>query len=346
MLTLGRESGLDAIGVTSAEPFEQARTAIDHRKENGLHDTMSFTFSKPERSTDPGTTLPGAAALIVGARSYRRQDVDPPDELSGRIARYSWVDHYAPLRSALRVLSVELRQLGFRARVMADDNALVDRAAAQRAGIGWFGKNANILLPGQGSWFVLGSLVTDAPLPVTEQVVADGCGSCVRCIDACPTEAIIAPGVVDARRCLAWLVQKPGVFPLEFREKLGDRIYGCDDCQEVCPPNRTVERKDPAPPAESDAQPWSDLLWMLESTDEELFAAHGRFYLPGRDANILRRNAFLALGNSLVDRTRRDSQQVEIEAALTRGERSVDPAVVDAAMWARQQWGARRSNES
>lgn len=343
LLVLGREAGLDAIGVTSAEPFDQARAAIEHRKENGLHDTMSFTFTKPERSTDPGTTLPGAATVIVGARSYRRQESDRPSVTSGRIARYSWVDHYAPLRSALRVLGVELRQLGFRARVMADDNALVDRAAAQRAGIGWFGKNANILLPGQGSWFVLGSLVTDAPLPVTADVVADGCGSCVRCIDGCPTDAIIAPGVVDARRCLAWLVQKPGVFPLEFREKLGDRIYGCDDCQEVCPPNRTIERKEPARLAEPDAQPWSDLLRLLESTDDELFAAHGRFYLPGRDINILRRNALLALGN-IVAESIENPQAEGIEAALVSGERSVDPAVVDAAEWARERWSRRRQS--
>ena len=130
---------------------------------------------------------------------------------------------------------------GWRARVVADDNALVDRAAAERAGLGWFGKNSNILLPGAGSWFLLGSVVTDAPLP-TAAPVGDGCGSCRRCLSACPTGALVGPGVLDARRCLAWLLQATGVFPFEFRVALEGRIYGCDDCQDVCPANRLVAR--------------------------------------------------------------------------------------------------------
>src|SRR6185295_8008395 len=103
----------------------------------------------------------------------------------------------------------------------ADDNSLVDREAAYLAGLGWYGKNANLLLPGQGSWFVLGSVVTDAPLPVAAAPATDGCGGCRRCLDGCPTGAIVAPGVVDARRCLAWLEQRPGPFPVEFRAALG-----------------------------------------------------------------------------------------------------------------------------
>src|SRR5262249_9416476 len=135
-----------------------------------------------------------------------------------------------------------LRIDGWKARVFADDNALVDREAAYRAGLGWYGKNANVLLPGAGSWFVLGSVVTDAPLLPDAAPQPDGCGACRRCIDGCPTGAIVAPGVVDARRCLAWLVQAPGDFPREFRVALGNRLYGCDDCQEVCPPNRRHAR--------------------------------------------------------------------------------------------------------
>src|SRR5690606_12172700 len=146
--------------------------------------------------TDPRVTMPEAAALVVGALRYDR--LIPPDEPldpSGRVARYSWVDHYATLREALGQVARLLVDQGWRARVLADDNALVDRAAAQRAGLGWFGKNANILLPGQGSWCVLGSVLTDAPLRPADEAVPDGCGTCVRCIDACPTQAIVAPGV-------------------------------------------------------------------------------------------------------------------------------------------------------
>jgi len=176
--------------------------------------------------------------------------------------------------------------------VLADDNALVDRAAAHRAGIGWFGKNANILVPGHGSWVVLGAVITDAELPAAAEPVTDGCGACRRCLDGCPTAAIVAPGVIDARRCLAWLVQAPGVFPAEFRVALGDRIYGCDDCQEVCPPNRR-----PGAVAAVGPDGWVDLLDMLAASDDELLDRHGRWYIARRDPMYLRRNALLALGN-------------------------------------------------
>lgn len=212
-------------------------------------------------------------------------------------SRYQWVDHYAALRGALRTIAVELKANGWRARVLADDNALVDRAAAHRAGIGWFGKNANILIPGHGSWFVLGSVVTDAPLPAVAQPVADGCGTCNRCIPGCPTDAIVAPGVIDARRCLAWLVQAPGDIPPEFRVAMHDRIYGCDDCQDVCPENRLAERRSAPPDAPPDAVPVADLWWLATADDAAILARFGRWWLPDRNPDILRRNAVVALGN-------------------------------------------------
>lgn len=333
-LALAHSAGLDAVGITTVAPFVEARAAIEDRKRRGFADTMGFTFAKPERSTDPGSTLPGAASLIVAARRYKRADELPAaGALSGRVARYSWIDHYKPLRAGLQVLADELQGAGFRTRVLADDNALVDRAAAYRAGIGWLGKNANLLVPGLGSWFVLGALVTDAALPATSaSPVADGCGGCVRCLDGCPTRAIIGPGVVDARRCLAWLVQKPGPFPTEFREALDDRIYGCDDCQEVCPPNRTAERHHPHPPTEPDAQPFIELDGLLRASDIELLQRHGRFYLPGRDPNILRRNALLAWGN--VAARPGISPSSESRDLVRRFVDHDDMSVRDAALWA------------
>ena len=189
------------------------------------------------------------------------------------------------------------RPPGWRCRVVADDNALVDREAAFRAGIGWYGKNANLLLPGRGSWFVLGSVVTDAPLATRGRPLADGCGACTRCIDGCPTGAIVAPGVVDARRCLAWLLQMEGPFPRDHRVALGDRLYGCDDCQEVCPPNNRADRIEPATEAAPGAQPVVDLLDLLAASDDDLMARYGRWYVPRREARYLRRNALVVLGN-------------------------------------------------
>ncbi len=301
LLAIGRNAGCDAIGIARAEVFFEARAELERRKAEGLSDDMGFTYRNIVRSTDPATALPNARSLVVAARRYRRADVDAPDLASGRIARYAWSDQYTPLREALGQVSQTLRSWGYRTRILVDDNALVDRAAAYKAGLGWFGKNANLLLPGQGSWYVLGSLVTDADLQPASEPVADGCGTCIRCIDSCPTAAIVAPGVVDARRCLAWLVQRPGPFPMEFREALGDRIYGCDDCQEVCPPNRTFDRKEPPETPDVSAQPWTELCSLVTDTDTQLLARHGRFYLPARDPNILRRNALLALGNVLAE---------------------------------------------
>src|SRR5690606_20411219 len=148
------------------------------------------------------------------------------------------------------------------------------REVAYLGGLGWFGKNANILMPGAGSFFVLGSVVTTAEYPVATPL-ADGCGSCRRCIDGCPTGAIVAPGVVDANRCLAWLVQRPGTFPVEYREALGDRLYGCDDCQTVCPPSvRKGPRRDSAGTPD-EPQAWVDVLDLLDTDDATLIARHG-----------------------------------------------------------------------
>lgn len=296
---VGREHGLDAVGITDARPFERARGALEERKAAGLHGGMQFTYRNPARATDPTRTMPAARALVVGARSYRRTPTGVPPPNAGAVARYSWRDHYAPLRVALDAVADELRAAGWQATVLVDDNALVDREAAYRAGIGWFGKNANVLLPDRGSWFVLGSVVTDAPLPVDPDAapVEDGCGSCTCCLDACPTGALVAPGVLDARRCLAWLLEAPGGFPLEYREALGSRVYGCDDCQEVCPPNKAADRRHPPPPAEPDAEPWVSLVELLDLDDAALLERFARWYVPRREPRYLRRNALVALGN-------------------------------------------------
>ncbi|CAB4943595.1 unannotated protein [freshwater metagenome] len=145
---------------------------------------------------------------------------------------------------------------------------------------------------------MLGSLLTDAALVEHDPPgVADGCGPCRRCLDGCPTEAIVAPGVVDARRCLSWLLQARGTFPVEHRVALGDRIYGCDDCQEVCPPNRRDDRQE-RPEAGLAARARVSVLALLEDDDQTLLERHGRWYIPDRDPRWLRRNALVVLANT------------------------------------------------
>lgn len=296
---IARDHGIDHLGVAPASVLDRAYAEITRRKAAGLHAGMGFTYRNPERSTDPQRAVPGAKSIIVAAMPYRAT-VEPnkPEGAQARVARYAWVDHYAPLRECLRLIARRIRRADERAVAYADDNSIVDREVAYLGGLGWFGKNANIMLPGAGSFFVLGSIVTTADYPQREPL-ADGCGSCRRCLDGCPTGAIIAPGVVDANRCLAWLVQQPGTFPVQFREALGDRLYGCDDCQEVCPPTmRLGEKHRVALGGDEPVQAWVDVVELLDSSDDELIERHGRWYLAGRDPIWWRRNALIVLGNT------------------------------------------------
>lgn len=328
---LGLAAGLDAVGVTSAEVLEPARSVLPLRRQAGLAATMQFTYRNPERSTDPARTVTGARSLVVGLLRYGMEQPEPPPTgLVARVARYAHRDYYDDLRKGLAAMADRLDEAGFAARVVADSNALVDRNAAWRAGLGWYAKNTNLLVAGQGSWCVLGAVVTDALLTPAAGPVADGCGSCAACLDGCPTGALVAPGVLDARRCLAWLVQAAEPIPVEHRAAVGDRIYGCDICQEVCPPNKIEARRalsptvsppqapvpvvpaplaPPAPMAddqegkgEAEAQPrqdqaWVDVLWILGASDSGILERYGRWYLANRDANVLRRTALVILGN-------------------------------------------------
>lgn len=307
---IGLDNGLAAIGFCDAEPLTDIEQVLVERRERGLNAEMNFTYRNPARSTDPSATLPSARSIVVGALRY---DTDLPDRPAdgrpvARVARYATADHYRELREALTEIRNHLKRSGHKAVVVADENALVDRAVAVKAGIGWYGKSANVLLPGKGSWFVLGSVITDAELEPAAEPVADGCGSCTSCIDHCPTGAIIAPGVVDANLCLSWRLQAPGDFPVELRRALGDRIYGCDDCQEYCPPSRRADRRGIAAPENPPEHPldagdggggsWVDVEWMLRSSDDELLERLGRWYVPQRDPRYLRRNALVVYGNT------------------------------------------------
>jgi epoxyqueuosine reductase len=305
IVELASADGITHHGVAPADVLVRARAALIERKQQGLHAGMSFTYRNPERSTDPHRAVADAESILVFAKPYLAEhEPERPPGVQARIGRYAWVDHYEPLRTSLRQIARRIRAAGHRAVAFADDNSVVDREVAYLGGLGWFGKNANILVPGAGSFFVLGSIITTAAYPVGEPV-ADGCGTCTRCRDCCPTGAIVAPGVVDSNRCLAWLVQQPGPFPLEYREALGDRLYGCDDCQEVCPPsvrlgNRyRVDVKTIAGAVEpGEVQAWVDVLELLDADDDTLIERHGRWYLANRDPAWWRRNALIVVGNT------------------------------------------------
>jgi epoxyqueuosine reductase len=346
----GHANGLDVLAATGAESFDDTRAVLEQRRAAGLAGTMQFTYRNPQRSTDPDRTLPGATTLIAGAVSYHREVPEPPHGRGplARVARYVWADDHERLLAGLEAVANRLEAAGHRACVVADQNHLVDRAVAARAGLGWYGKNANLLLPGRGSWYLLGAVVTDAPLtsdgpgivgaPISEEV-PDGCGSCERCLPACPTGAIVAPGVIDGRRCLSWILQDAGDIPEHVREAVGDRIYGCDDCQDVCPPNRVELRRAapsgrgaPAPAGQQD-RAWVPVLELLAASDAELLDRHGRWYLANRDPRYLRRNALVVLGNI------GDAADPDVRGALARAIAGTDEMLAAHARWSAARLG-------
>ena len=337
LATIGLAAGLSAGGFCRAESFTPTTDVLRRRKQEGLHGGMQVTYRNPERSTDPARLVPGAAALVVGALEFSAATSDRPGDGSpyARVAAYARADYYAPLRAALEAVAEALRAGGRQAVVSADENSLVDRAAAHRAAIGWWGKNSNILLPGSGSLAVLGAVVTDAPLVSADpEPVADGCGSCRRCLDGCPTGAIVAPGTVDARRCLAWLVQADGVFDPDYRVALGDRIYGCDDCSEVCPPNRTrVRLESRTNRSANDPASWVPVLDLLEASDSQIIARFGRWYIPRRQPRYLRRNALVVLANV------GEPSDPRVRAAVDGALSEADPLIRAHAVWCARRLG-------
>ena len=335
LVRLTQPFGVSHTGVAPATVLTRARTEIERRLADGLTDGMQFTFRNPARSTDPSQAVRDARSVFVAARPYLLAEPPRPDGPAARVGRYAWVDHYAPLREALWAVAHQLRADGFKAVPFADDNSIVDREVAYQAGIGWFGKNANLLVPGAGSWFVLGCVVSTAPLPVHAAPVADGCGACVRCLDACPTGAIVQPGVIDAARCLAWVLQKPGIIPRHLRAAIADRIYGCDDCQEVCPPTVRFGARQPAPSPTADPRAWLPVLPLLRATDEQLIERWGRWYLADRDPRWIRRNALVVLGNTGI------AADADVRQVVADYLSHDDPVLRAHAVWAAQQLGLR-----
>jgi epoxyqueuosine reductase len=290
---LAAELGLDAVGAAPAGPYEETERHIRERRARGLFADMKFTMARPEVSCHPEALLPGARTVISAALCYYAPEPNP-EPGQGRLPRYTWTDAYAVLRERLDALG---RRLGGGYRVLVDANQHVDREAAARAGVGFYGKNTLLITRRHGSWVVLGTLVTDVEIEPTPPLHAD-CGSCTLCIEACPTDALDEPGTLDATRCLSYWTQSPEPIPEEYREPLEDQVYGCDICQDVCPWNRGIERRRADEPLPAGAEPTVSLLEWLEADGEELRRRYDRLYVPRNDPRYLRRNALVALGNS------------------------------------------------
>jgi epoxyqueuosine reductase len=324
---LASELGLDAIGAAPAAPYEETEEHIRDRRARGLFADMRFTMAKPEVSCHPELLLEGARTVVSAALCYYEPAPEPgPDE--AQLPRYTWRDGYADLRARLDELG---RRLGGRYRVLVDSNDHVDREAAARAGVGFYGKNTLLITPSHGSWVVLGTLVTDVEIDATPPLELD-CGSCRLCIDACPTGALDVPGELDATRCLSYWTQAPEAIPVEFRDELGAMVYGCDVCQDVCPWNRAIERRRRTAAPLPESTPTVSLRDWLERDGTELVAELDRLYVPRNDPRWLRRNALVAAGNV---------GTAELTPSVRAYEASEDPVLAETAAWALERIASR-----
>jgi len=239
---------------------------------------MRFTMAQPEVSCHPETLLPGARTVVSAAHCYYAPE-PPLEPGEGRLPRYTWTDAYAVLRDALDRLGCEL---GGDYRVLVDANQHVDREAAARSGVGFYGKNTLLITRRHGSWVVLGTLVTTAGVEATQPLGAD-CGACTLCIEACPTGALDEPGVLDSTRCLSYWTQAAAPIPVDHRAELGAQVYGCDICQDVCPWNRGVEKRRADERLPAGAEPHVRLVDWLREDDEALIRRYERLYVPRND---------------------------------------------------------------
>lgn len=292
----GHALGLDLVGVCAAHPFARERERLLSRPVN--------PFEEPDADlrTDPERLLPGCRSIVAVAVSYLMPDPPPGEgDLHGWLSRYCrGEDYHTLIEERLQALAtwLEAEVPGSRSYVHVDIGPPVDRAIAERAGLGRYGKSTLLIAPKLGTWTFIGELFTTVELPPDPEAAFNPCGSCTRCLDACPTGAL-TEWQLDWSRCLGYLNQADGPVPLEFRAPMKDRLFGCDDCQDVCPYNRTALsglHPEFAPiPGIGDGPDLVELLAMTTSEFDRRYtptAAHWRG-LP-----TVQRNAVVALGNS------------------------------------------------
>ncbi len=297
--------GFDLVGITTAEPFPDADAAYQRWIDGGAHAAMDYMVEHRDRVGDPCRVRASARSVIAVAMNYYVGEPAPPqdDELCGRIARYAWGDDYhLVMWERLRSLCGFLKARGAAlAHYYVDTGPLLDRAIAQRAGLGWCGRHSCLITRSFGTWVVLGEVLTDLVLRPDAPASGD-CGFCEACMhgaEACPTGAIVASGVVDARKCISyWTIEHRGWIPREIRPSLQDMIFGCDLCQEACPYNRLAKpttHLEFQPRAETGTHP--RLLPLLNISEGEYRRRFRRSAVKRAKRSGLRRNVAVALGN-------------------------------------------------
>jgi epoxyqueuosine reductase len=327
------ELGFDLVGIAPAGIAPHAKEYADWVA-NGMMGEMAYMSRDPDRRSDLQRILPSAqSVIVVGLSHYTLQlpDEVKNDPSRGLIARYAWgVDYHDVMTPRLNELAKFVKAESGRnveSKVYVDTGAVLERDWAQMAGLGFIGKNTCIINPHMGSWLFLGVLITDLDLEIDQPIENVGCGKCTRCLVACPTDAFTSPYVLDARKCISYLtIELRGSIPIELRSLMGNRIFGCDICQDVCPwPARfaepTHERSFFPIDLDRAAPRLIDLAGLNEDQFKQKFA--GTPILRSRRRGLLR-NVAVALGNW---------GSIEARAALSILANDADPIIADHAQW-------------
>ncbi len=329
-----RELGFEVAGIASIEPLAHDDEAFRDWREEGFAAGMDYMTRRPELHAYPKRLVPSALSLVTLAINYYASaPAFAHENLYGRVARYAWgLDYHDVVKPRLIALASEIEKLAGRKlhpRCFVDAVPLLERAIAARAGIGFFGKNTNLLQPKSGSWFFLSEILVDLDLPADLRESKVSCGSCSRCIKACPTDAFAAPYRLDSRRCISYLtIENKGAIPSDLREGVGEWVFGCDVCQDVCPFNRfSSDSSWPEFHPEAGAGARLDLVELLSiETDEQFRARFRGTPLTRPKRRGLLRNAAVAARN--IDCT------AAVPALVERINHDPEPLIRSHALWA------------
>jgi len=329
-----RELFFDVVGIASVEPFTRDEIAFQEWLEADFAAGMDYMKRRPLLHTTPRALVPYARSLItLAVNHYSDAPTFSHEYRFGRVARYAWgKDYHEVVRPRLQALVGKIEHIAarpLRARCFVDAVPLLERAVAARGGIGFFGKNTNLLQPRSGSWFFLSEILLDLELPTDDHKIKVSCGSCHRCIDACPTDAFVDPYQLDSRRCISYLtIENKEVIPRDLRAGIGEWIFGCDVCQDVCPFNRFASETGwPEFHPKSGVGPKLDLVEVLSiDTDEQFRERFKGTALTRPKRRGLLRNACIVAAN------------VGATAAIPALARSIagdpEPLVRSHALWA------------
>ena len=294
-----KELDIDIIGFTSCEPLHGLKGYLMERKNIGRE--TEFEERDMEKRMNPRATLPGCKSIVVVGISYNSEFKPRPSRKPwGKLSRSSWgLDYHEVLWDRMeRLIGAIQEKRGFNYKCFVDTGPLVDRELARNAGIGYYGKNCSIINPKYGSFIFIGYILTDLDIEVKPTVLEEECGICTQCIKACPTGALESPYGFNPMKCISYLTQTKERIPYELRKHMGNSIYGCDICQNVCPKNRNIAMGNYKEFIPRDDKGYIDIEGILSISNKDFNAKFGSMAGAWRGRNIWRRNAIIALGNT------------------------------------------------